>query len=393
MSWKLRANLWNLHGAVSKILGSNQVWEIGQKTYFCRAFQKILTVSQSLKTLFLLFNVLIFNLMAVANTAETDTSAAPVSESQAQEEKFNPTPIILHHIADANEFEVIPHLLSIPLPCLPLYQGSLSFFMSNDHEAMEAAGYHMHHGRIARIDGAAFTDFSITKNVFSMLLGALILVLVFTSVASAYKNGPSTAPKGLQSWIEPMVVFVRDDVAKPGIGHHYEKYLPYLLTIFFFILINNLLGLIPFFPGSANVTGNIAVTMVLAVIALLMINLNANKYYWKHIFMPPVPVFLWPILIPVELLGVFTKPISLMIRLFANITAGHIIVLSLVSLIFVFGNAGQSIGGSTVGAFIAVPFTLFISVIELMVAFIQAFIFTTLTATFIGMAIEEHHDH
>jgi len=193
----------------------------------------------------------------------------------------------------------------------------------------------------------------------------------------------------LQSLIEPMVVFVRDEVAKPGIGPKYERYLPYIMTIFFFILVLNLLGLIPVFPGGANVTGNIAFTLVMAFVAMIVINFSGNKGYWKHILLPQ-PYFLWPIMFPVELLGIFTKPIALMIRLFANMVAGHIIVLSLICLIFVFGNAGKSVGGSIAGSAIAIPFTLFISCIEVLVAFIQAFIFSMLTSVFIGMAVEEH---
>ncbi len=321
--------------------------------------------------------------------------ALPVlaEETAANEKKetFNPTPMILHHIADANEFEIV-HGVAIPLPCI-IYNrttGKLDFFMSSNSEAMAAAGYQMNHGRVAPLNAEEhILDLSITKNVFGMLLASVLLCVVFFSMKNAYVSRKGQAPKGLQSLMEPIILFVRDDLAGQTLGKNADYYLPYLMTAFFFILFNNLLGLIPIFPGSANVTGNIAVTMVLAVITGLIINLKANKYYWKHIFLPD-PIWMAPILVPVELLGVLTKPLTLMIRLFANIAAGHIIVLSLISLIFVFGSMWGTVG-SGLGAVVAVPFTLFISVIELLVAFVQAFIFTMLSAVFISMAIEEHH--
>ena len=228
-------------------------------------------------------------------------------------------------------------------------------------------------------------DFSITKNVFSIFIGFASLLLIFFAVARGYKKNAGKAPKGIQSFLEPIILFVRDEIAIPNLGHKYERFMPYLLTVFFFIWFMNMLGLVPFFPGSANVTGNIAVTMVLAVFTLVIILVNGNKNYWGHILNPPVPWWLKPLMIPVEIIGIFTKPFALMIRLFANITAGHILVLSLLCLPFVF-NASAVAGGSVI-------FTIFISLIELLVAFIQAFIFTILSALFIGMAIEEHHEH
>jgi F-type H+-transporting ATPase subunit a len=216
-----------------------------------------------------------------------------------------------------------------------------------------------------------------------MFIAVIAILLVFSSVAGAYKKRVGLAPKGLQSFAEPLIIFIRDDIARPNIGYKYEKFMPLLLTIFFFIWFNNLLGLIPIFPGSANVTGNIAVTMVLAAIVLVVVNLNGNKYYWSHIFKPDVPFWLLPIMWIVEIIGIFSKPFALMIRLFANITAGHIIVLSLVSLIFIFKSLAI--------APVSVAFVLFMSVLELLVAFLQAFIFTMLTALFIGTAVEEHH--
>jgi F-type H+-transporting ATPase subunit a len=186
--------------------------------------------------------------------------------------------------------------------------------------------------------------------------------------------------------MEPMIIFIRDEVAKPNIGHRYGAYVPFLLTLFFLILINNLLGLVPFFPGGANVSGNIAFTMTLAVFVFIVVNLKGNKNYWKHIFwMPGMHWGMKLFLAPIELLGVFIKPVSLMIRLFANMTAGHILVLSLICLIFIF----KSVFASA----ISVPFAVFIGLIELLVAFLQAYIFVMLGSMYIGMAIEEHHHH
>ncbi len=226
-------------------------------------------------------------------------------------------------------------------------------------------------------------DFSITKNVAQLLFSALVLILLFTSIARAYKKtGVTSAPKGKQSFMEPLIVFVRDEIAKANIGGgKHEKYVPYLLTVFFLILINNILGLIPI---SANLTGNIAFTFVLAIITFIVTSVSANKQYWGHIFMPPAPKALYPILIPLEFLGIFTKPFALMIRLFANMTAGHIIVISLVGLIFTFETVLVSP--------IAVGFALFIDVLECLVALLQAYIFTLLTALFIGSAMVDHHE-
>ncbi|HEY0262720.1 MAG TPA: F0F1 ATP synthase subunit A, partial [Chitinophagales bacterium] len=323
--------------------------------------------------------------------AKVDSFVEKIDEKIAEEEAaYNPTPAVLHHVQDSHTWDVF-EMTHINLPCI-VYNSTdgLAFFQYAEGETIK--GYTCEHGGLAREDGAFFLDFSITKNVFTMLLGALILIAVLLSVANAYKTNKG-APKGMQSLLEPVFVFLRDDVAKPGIGPKYEKFLPYIYTIFFFILINNLLGLIPVFPGGANVTGNIAVTMVLALIAFVVINLSGNKDYWMHILNPDVPFLVKFILVPVEFLGIFIKPIALMIRLFANIFAGHVIVLSLISLIFVFGNAGKSIGGSFAGAAIAIPFTLFISLIEVLVAFIQAYIFANLTSVFIGLAVAEHAHH
>ncbi|HMG14172.1 MAG TPA: F0F1 ATP synthase subunit A, partial [Saprospiraceae bacterium] len=239
----------------------------------------------------------------------------------------------------------------------------------------------------------SFYDYSITKNVFSMLLVFFILLFVFFGIRKSYVKREGLAPKGLQSFLEPIFEFIRDDVAKPTIGHKYEKYMPFLLSLFFFILALNLFGQIPFFPGGANVTGNISVTIVLAILAFLVTNLNGNKHYWGHIlWMPGVPAVLKVLIItPVEILGVFIKPFTLLLRLFANIAAGHIVILSFVGLIFLFGHSGVSMGGTVLGAVVSVPLTLFMSALELLVAFLQAFVFTLLVASYIGAATQEHH--
>lgn len=238
----------------------------------------------------------------------------------------------------------------------------------------------------------SFFDFSISKNVFSMLLATLLLFIVFGAVAKGYKKREGKAPKGIQSFMEPLIIFIRDEVAIPAIGPKWEKYFPFLLSLFFFVLINNLFGLIPFFPFSSNVTGNVSTTMALAVLVFLVTNFSGNKHYWGHVlWMPGIPTFVKPILSIIEILGLFIKPFTLFIRLFANITAGHIIVLSLVGLIWQFGDMGANIGGSAIGAVVSFLFVAFMNVLELFVSFLQAFIFALLSALYIGGAVEEHH--
>jgi F-type H+-transporting ATPase subunit a len=302
------------------------------------------------------------------------------------EEAFNIGEMIMHHIADSHEWE-FTHGVVLPLPVI-LYsadRGLEIFSSSNFHnEHHEYNGYHLVHGDSEKIvpvdESRVIYDFSITKNVASMLLSAVILILVFTSIGRSYERNKGKAPKGFQSAMEVIILFIRDDVVKPNVGPKYEKYLPYLLTLFFFILINNILGLL---PGSANLTGNIAVTMTLAVLTFIVVHLNANGHYYKHLVKPDgVPIPLLLIMIPVEIVGVFMKPFSLMVRLFANMTAGHIILLSLFGLIFIFQ--------SMVIAPVISLFALFLNFIEIMVAFIQAFIFTLLSSMYIGSAIEEH---
>ncbi|WP_235954264.1 F0F1 ATP synthase subunit A [Limnovirga soli] len=326
---------------------------------------------------------------------------ADSTTKEAAEGDFNVTETILEHIKDDHSWHLWGHT-SIALPVILYSDKGLEVFSSEHlvnehHEPVVYTGnysYKLFEGKIkvANADGTLneessknVWDFSITKNVASLFVSIFIILLIFLTVGAAYKKrGVTSAPKGLQSFMEPIVLFVRDEVAKPNIGHKYARYMPFLLTIFFLILTNNFLGLIPFFPGGANVSGNIAFTMTLAVFVFVIVNLNANKSYWEHIFwMPGMHWSMKVFLAPIELIGVFTKPISLMIRLFANITAGHILVLSLICLIFIFKTVFASV--------IAVPFAVFIGLIELLVAFLQAYIFTMLSAMYIGMATEEHH--
>ncbi len=316
---------------------------------------------------------------------------------EVKEEKLDPAKIIMDHIKDAHEFHFFTigeFHATIPLPVI-LYSPTkgLSLFSSSRFEHGHAAynGYQLQDGNIHAVDGSTVYDFSLTKNVVQMILALTLLVVLMTSIARKYKSGQgvTSAPKGWQNVMEPVITFVRDDVAKPNLGHKWQKYLPYLLTVFFFILINNLFGLI---PGSANVTGNTAFTAVLGIISLIVILFSTNSHFWGHIFWPPgVPLLVKIILIPVEVAGVLIiKPAALIIRLFANMVAGHIIILSFISLIFIFGamNKGAGWGFSP----ISVLFTVFIYFIEILVAFIQAFIFTNLTAVFIGQSFEGGHD-
>jgi len=323
------------------------------------------------------------------------------------EEYFNAGEMIIEHITDAYEWHIMTigetHV-SIPLPVILYDQGKFMVFSSSHFHHGEYLGYTISEdgamrGKIVRKDAAGAEvrpdlDISFTKNVLAIFMSLIILMVVFISVANSYKKNKGHAPKGLQSFLEPIIIFIRDDVAKASIGEKkYEKYLPFLLTIFFFILINNLMGIIPFFPGGANITGNIAVTGVLAVFTFIITTFSGNKNYWTHIINAPgvpwwlkIPVPLMPL---VELMGVFTKPFVLMVRLFANMTAGHIIILGFISLIFIFGEMSTGLGYGV--SIVSVGFSIFMDFLELLVAFIQAYVFTLLSALYFGMATEEAH--
>ncbi len=354
--------------------------------------------------------VLVFTFVLSAQHNEHNaTKADETWQEEVQQEEFKAGELIIEHITDAYEWHIITigHThVTVPLPIMLYDEGKFHFFMSSKlhHGHDSYNGYFISHndiksGKLVRNDAEGNEirpdlDFSFTKNVLAIFMSIFVLIFVFLSVAKAYKKREGKAPKGLQSFMEPIIIFVRDDIAIASIGEKkYKKYLPFLLTVFFFILINNLLGLVPFFPGGANVTGNIGVTGVLAAFTFIITTFSGNKNYWIHIVNAPgvpwwlkIPIPLMPI---VEIMGVFTKPFVLMVRLFANITAGHIIILGFISLIFIFGeiNAGAGYGVAVV----SVAFSIFMDVLELLVAFIQAYVFTLLSALYFGMATEEHH--
>lgn len=326
-----------------------------------------------------------------------DSSSAQAGELHGKDEVYNPADAILAHIADSHYWHLWGDT-AIPLPVFLFTDKGVENFSAavfhHGHEAYQGKyyTYKLFNDKIKVVDASGeldkvasyrIYDFSITKNVVAIWIAGILLLIIFISVAGSYKKRVGKAPKGLQSIIEPIIIFVRDEIARPNIGYKYQRYMPFLLTIFFFIWINNMLGLIPLFPGGANVTGNILMTFVLSMVVLVVVNVSGNRYYWKHIFRPEVPLWLYPIMIPVELIGIISKPFALMIRLYANISAGHIIVLSLISLIFIFKSFAI--------APVSIAFVLFMDVLELLVAFLQAFIFTMLTALFIGTATEEHH--
>ena len=332
-----------------------------------------------------------FNAQASGHEHEAKDAHNAVHEEQ----KMDPGKMILDHISDAHDWHLWGHT-SIPLPVIIYTQSQgLTVFSSarfnHGHDAY--SGFKLNEKNQVVWENAAVTesiyDFSITKNVLAMFVAVLVLLVIMLSLAKTYSKRQGMAPKGFSNLVEPLIIFLRDEVAKSSIGPKYERFMPLLLSIFFFIFVNNLMGLIPIFPGGANVTGNIAVTMVLAIVVFLTVNFNGNKYYWKHIFLPDVPKAMYLIIIPIEILGVVLKPFVLMLRLFANITAGHIIILGFFSLIFIFGAMSTGLGYAV--SPLSVGFTLFMSFLELLVAFLQAFVFTLLTAIYIGMAVEEHH--
>jgi F-type H+-transporting ATPase subunit a len=336
-------------------------------------------------------------------SAQHEATKGAEEHAAPKKEGFNAKEVIFEHIMDAHEFHFINykgsdgelHPVSIPLPVF-LYspQNGFSVFMSSafEHGHKEVKGYKLEEGKILPVEaGVKVLDLSPTRNVVQMILALAFLVWLMISVAKTYSSGQgvSSAPKGKQNLVEVLVAFVRDEVARPNLRHKANKYLPYLLTVFFFILINNVIGLI---PGTANVTGNIAFTIVLGLISFVVILFSSNSHYWGHIFNPPgVPGFVKPILVLVEFLSVFIKPFALIIRLFANMVAGHIIIICLISLIFIFAQIQPALGFAA--SPVSIAFTVFIYFIEVLVAFLQAFIFTVLTAVFIGQAFEGEHHH
>jgi ATP synthase subunit 6 len=350
---------------------------------------------------------------------DTDHAGQGTSEAggeDASDEEFNASEFILDHVKDAHEWHIITkkdgHHVSIYLPVIlySKHSGFNAFCSKKIAHGQSHMGFQVGHGSIMvekkrgkpveksiegriievneqgeMVEAGLPLDFSITKNVLMMMLSVILLLWVFLSLARSYKRSGISEPGGLQGFIEPVIVFIEEDVAIPNLGEEkYRRFMPYLLTVFFFILLNNLMGLIPFFPFGANVTGNIAVTFVLASFTFLITQFSSNRGHWQHVFNTPgVPLWLAPIMIPVEIIGLITKPFALMIRLFANITAGHIVVLSLISMIFIFKSLFMSVP--------SLVMVIFMDCIEILVAFLQAYIFTLLSALFIGLAMPEHH--
>ncbi len=348
-----------------------------------------------------LFSFIFFLLLAGSSVS---LFSQEVEKKEAPAAKFNAGPYIMDHIADSHEWHIFTkkngESVAIYLPVI-IYskEKGISIFSSKRlAHGKEFKGFRIEEegtlkGEIVNVNGDGTVDeknlpldFSMTKTVVGMLSAAIICLFIFLSLARSYRKTGISHPKGMQSFLEPIILFVRDDIAIPNLGlHKYEKYMPYLLSVFFFILINNLMGLIPFPPPfGANVTGNIAITFTLAAFTFIIIQFSGNKSYWRHIFATPgVPFWLLPVMIPVEIIGIISKPFALMIRLFANILAGHIVVLSLICLIFIFDSLAL--------APVSIFFVIFMDCLELLVAFLQAYIFTLLSALFISMAVQESH--
>jgi len=369
------------------------------------------------RTAILVLVFFLFQIPGSTASAQDNVNLVPASDStfakehkQKKAESFNPGDMIMEHVVDNHEWHIleIGHFeLTVPLPVILYYDGKLYTFCSSrfHNEEHTYQGFSLPEagpdkGKIVRTSaipaGPKVYDFSITKTVLAIMISALLMLLIFISIARAYANNRNKAPKGIQSMLEPLIIFIRDDIAKSSIGEKkYEKYMPYLLTIFFFIFLNNILGLIPIFPGGANVTGNIAVTMVMAVFTFILTTVNGNKHYWVDIVNTPgVPWWLklpLPLMPIVEIIGIITKPFVLMVRLFANITAGHIIALGFISLIFIFGAMNAALGYGV--SVVSVAFMIFMNLLELLVAFIQAYVFTLLSALYFGLATIEPEHH
>jgi len=342
-----------------------------------------------------------------------DSTKHKSEKESGGKEKFDAGKLIIEHVTDNHEWHIITlgqtHV-TIPLPVILFFDGHLYSFWSNrfNNSSHSYKGFVIpetgaDRGKIIRAgtlepgtNRLPVYDFSITKTVFAVLFSSLLLILIFLSVANTYRSNPGKAPHGLQNMMEPMILFIRDDVAKSSIGEKkYEKYVPYLLTIFFFIFFNNLLGIIPLFPGGANVTGNIAVTGVMAACTLVITTFSANRHYWIDIINTPgvpwwlkFPIPLMPI---VEFIGVLTKPFVLMVRLFANMLAGHIVILGFISIIFIFGGMAVVLGYSV--SVVSLVFMVFMDLLEILVALIQAYVFTLLSALYFGLAIAEPEHH
>ena len=350
------------------------------------------------------------------HSESTESEPASHEVTSHEDEEFNAGEFVIEHVSDSYEWHVATFgetHLSIPLPIIlysknpELHDGkSFHVFMSSkfhhghaDYKGFRLSESEENKGKIVELDSHGNelgkpTDISITKTVAGVIVSAIILLWLMFSVAGSAKRNKGKAPHGVQNLVEPVILFIRDEVAKPTIGDKkYKKFMPFLLTVFFFILINNFMGLIPIPPFGANVTGNIAVTLVLALFTFVITTINGNKHYWKEIYNPDVPWWLkFPIpLMPiVELTGVITKPFVLMVRLFANMMAGHMIVTVFVSLIFIFASLfGPAVG--LAASPVSILFSVFILLLDVLVSFIQAYVFTLLSALYFGMATSDHH--
>ena len=345
--------------------------------------------------------------VVATSQAHVNGTAHDEKEAEPKDIKTEIKEFIEHHLQDSYDFNIFGYKneageqihVGFPLPVIVYDNGVQVFSSSKFHYGEETAEvngnfYKLHHNKIYKVESKNASlnekhestnikplDFSITKNVFMIFVVALLMFLLFRSLAKSYaKNG--NIASGIGRIFEPIVLYVRDEIAIPNIGErHYKKYMSYLLTIFFFVWFLNIFGLTPF---GINVTGNIAVTACLALLTFLITNLSANKNYWGHIFwMPGVPVPMKFFMMPIEIIGIFTKPFALMIRLYANIVAGHIVLMSLIGLMFIFK--------SWLGSSLSFVLSFAISMIEILVALLQAYIFTMLSALYFGSAVEEHH--
>ena len=327
--------------------------------------------------------------------------------TSAQEKELDVKKMVLEHISDSYSWHIGrfgDKDVSIHLPIIVCgnnsgWQVFSSAHVSHGHSynGFTIAEEGRYAGKLVEVDANGNLtrpkiDISLTKNAVGLLIGSIVVLLIVMSVARWYKKGTMSSPKGFRGLVEMVIVYVNDEVIKPSIGEDdYRKYSPFLLTLFFFILVNNLLGLIPIFPGGANVTGNITVTLVLAVSTFLVVNFSGSKHYWKEILWPDVPTWLKvpiPLMPLIEILGMFTKPFALTIRLFANMFAGHAVIVGLTAVIFITASMGVAINSSM--SFVSVIFSVFMLCLKLLVSLIQAYVFTLLSSVFIGMARAKH---
>ncbi len=367
------------------------------------------------KAIFIFFALTIIGFTALSAQQSHEVEQGHESDAHV-EEGFNAGKFVIEHVSDSYDWHIVSFgdkHISIPLPIIlysksPELHENKSFhvFMSSkfQHGHSPYKGFQISHseefeGKIVELDSYGHElgkpiDISITKAIAGVLVSVVIMFWLLLSIAAAAKRNKGKAPTGLQNAFEPIILFIRDEVAKPAIGDKkYKKHMPFLLTVFFFILINNFMGLIPIPPFGANVTGNISITLVLALFTFGITTISGNKHYWKEIYNPDVPWWLkFPIpLMPiVELSGVITKPFVLMVRLFANMMAGHMIVTVFVSLIFIFANIMGPVAGFGISP-VSIAFSVFILLLDVLVSFIQAYVFTLLSALYFGMATADHH--